>query len=636
MNVRDKVKMLPHSPGVYRFFDSGGTIIYVGKAKDLRNRVSQYFRSAGLTRKTQVMVSKIADVQHTVVSSEADALLLENNLIKKFQPRYNILLKDGKTYPWICLKNEKFPRVMITRRFVKDGSRYFGPYSSVVHAHNLLSLITSLYKVRTCKLSFTDEGIATCKYKECLNWHIGKCAAPCTGRMSEKEYEAQTDAIVQILKGNSYTLIKDFEKKMKEASAVLDFEAAQGYKEKKETLEKHYAKSLVAGSSSLSVDVFSIIFEGSDAFGNYISVRNGSIIQSLNMEIKMRIEEAESEVLGSFITAVYDRLAEVKSAGGISSGTKAAHGAVLENGDGYGSGGDYGDLRAKEIIVPFYPDLGEEAVGGAKIVVPTKGDRLALLELSRRNAAAMKFERLKREEFVNPESHSQRIVENLRKDLDMTELPVHIECFDNSNIQGTNPVASCVVFKNGVPSKADYRHFNIKTVIGANDFASMKEVVNRRYSRMLAEGLELPQLIVIDGGKGQVGAAYEALDELGIIDKVKLIGIAKRLEEIIVPGDPYPHFIDRNSTSLRLIMQIRDEAHRFGISHHRNRRSASALVSELDTIPGVGAISREKLVAKYRTLSKIKNAPYREVVNVIGKRAADALFDYFSMEKTYK
>ncbi len=605
MNVQDKVKMLPHRPGVYRFLDSEGVIIYVGKAKDLKNRVSQYFRSSGLSRKTQVMVSKIADLQHTVVGSEADALLLENNLIKQLQPRYNILLKDGKTYPWICLRNEKFPRVMITRRFVKDGSRYFGPYSSVMHAHNLLSLITSLYKLRTCKTAYTDEGIAAGRYKECLNWHIGKCAAPCTGRMSEDEYNAQVEAIVQILKGNSYTLIKDFEKRMKEAAAVLDFEAAQGYKEKMETLEKHYAKSLVVGSSNLSADVFSIIFEGSDAFGNYLSVRNGSIVQSLNLEIKMRIEEAESEVLGSFITAVYDRLADMEGA----------------------------DLRPAEIIVPFYPELGEEAPGGAKIVVPLKGDRLALLELSRKNAAQMKFERLKREEFVNPESHSQRVVENLRKDLDMTELPVHIECFDNSNIQGTNPVASCVVFKNGVPSKADYRHFNIKTVIGANDFASMKEVVNRRYSRMLAEGAELPQLIVIDGGKGQVGAAYEALDELGILDRVKLIGIAKRLEEIIVPGDPYPHFIDRNSTSLRLIMQIRDEAHRFGITHHRNRRSASALVSELDTIPGVGAVSREKLIAKYKTLSKIKNAPYREVANVIGKRAADALFNYFSLEK---
>lgn len=601
MNVQEKVKMLPRRPGVYRFIDSGGTIIYVGKAKDLKARVSQYFRPNGLSRKTQVMVSKIADLQHTVVDSEADALLLENNLIKQFQPRYNILLKDGKTYPWICLKNEKFPRVMMTRRFVKDGSRYFGPYSSVVHAHNLLSLITSLYKLRTCKTAYTDEGIAAGKYKECLNWHIGKCAAPCTGRMSEDEYNAQIESIVQILKGNSYTLIKDFEKQMKEAAAVLDFEAAQGYKEKMDTLQKHYDKSLIVGSSNLSADVFSIIFEGSDAFGNYLSVRNGSIVQSMNMEIKMRIEEAESEVLGSFITAVYDRQAEVES--------------------------------AAEIIVPFYSDLSEDAVGGAKIVVPVKGDRQALLELSRKNAAQMKFERLKREEFVNPESHSQRVVENLRKDLEMTELPVHIECFDNSNIQGTNPVASCVVFKNGVPSKADYRHFNIKTVIGANDFASMKEVVNRRYSRMLAEGTELPQLIVIDGGKGQVGAAYEALDELGILDRVKLIGIAKRLEEIIVPGDPYPHFIDRNSTSLRLIMQIRDEAHRFGITHHRNRRSASALVSELDTIPGVGAVSREKLIAKYKTLSKIKGAPYREVVNVIGKRAADALFDYFSMEK---
>ncbi len=602
--------MLPHNPGVYRFLDSEGTVIYVGKAKDLKARVSQYFRSSGLTRKTQVMVSKIADLQHTVVSSEADALLLENNLIKQLQPRYNILLKDGKTYPWICIKGELFPRVMTTRRFVKDGSRYFGPYSSSMHAHNLLSLINSLYKIRTCRTSYTEDGVAAGKYKECLNSHIGKCAAPCIGRITKAEYDAQIEAVIQILKGNSYTMIKDFERRMKEAAAVLDFEGAQSWKEKMELLQKHYAKSLIVGSTQLDADVFSIIFEGSDAFGNFLSVRNGSIVQSLNMEIRMRIEEAESEVLGSFIAAVYSRLEEV-----------AQGGAALVS-------------RAAEIIVPFMPEGVEELAGNAKISVPVKGDRQALLELSRKNASAMKFERLKKEEFVNPESHAMRVMENLQKDLNMDVLPEHIECFDNSNIQGTNPVAACVVFRNAAPSKSDYRHFNIKTVVGANDYASMKEVVNRRYSRLLSEGEGLPQLVVIDGGKGQVAAAHEALLELGIADRIKLIGIAERLEELIVPGDPYPHFIDRNSTSLRVIMQLRDEAHRFGITHHRNRRSKSALVSELDTIPGLGAISREKLIANYRTLSKIKAAPYREMVNIIGKRAADVLFGYFSLEKS--
>ena len=598
--------MLPHSPGVYRFLDSSGTVIYVGKAKDLKARVSQYFRPNGLNRKTQVMVSKIADIHHTVVGSEADAFLLENNLIKQYQPRYNILLKDGKTYPWICLRNEKFPRVTVTRRFVKDGSRYFGPYSSAMHAHNLLALISTLYKLRTCNMPITDEGIAKGKYKVCLDYHLGKCAGPCVGRMSEAEYGAQIEAIVQILKGNSWSLIKEFERRMKERAAVLDFEEAQQWKEKMELLERHYAKSLIVNSKGINVDVFYVIMEGQDAFGSFLRVHDGGIVQSMNLELKLRIEEDGPAVLGSFISGIYEKLEEYE-------------------------GQDEG--HPSEIVVPFLPDM-PEALPGVTFTVPEKGDRLALLELGRKNAAAIKFERLKHEEFVNPEEHSQRIVENLRKDLGMDVPPVHIECFDNSNIQGTNPVASCVVFRDGAPSKRDYRHFNIKTVVGANDFASMKEVVNRRYSRLLSEGQELPQLIVIDGGRGQVNAAYEALDELGLIGKVTLIGLAKRLEEIIVPGDPYPHFIDRNSTSLKVLMHIRDEAHRFGITHHRNRRSASSLVSELDNIPGVGAVSREKLVTRYKTLSRIKSAPYREIVNVIGKRSADSLFSWFGLDKS--
>ena len=598
--------MLPHSPGVYRFLDSSGTVIYVGKAKDLKARVSQYFRPNGLNRKTQVMVSKIADIHHTVVGSEADAFLLENNLIKQYQPRYNILLKDGKTYPWICLRNEKFPRVTVTRRFVKDGSRYFGPYSSAMHAHNLLALISTLYKLRTCNMPITDEGVAKGKYKVCLDYHLGKCAGPCAGRMSEAEYGAQIEAIVQILKGNSWSLIKEFERRMKERAAVLDFEEAQQWKEKMELLERHYAKSLIVNSKGINVDVFYVIVEGQDAFGSFLRVHDGGIVQSMNLELKLRIEEDGPAVLGSFISGIYEKLEEYE-------------------------GQDEG--HPSEIVVPFLPDM-PEALPGVTFTVPEKGDRLALLELGRKNAAAIKFERLKHEEFVNPEEHSQRIVENLRKDLGMDVPPVHIECFDNSNIQGTNPVASCVVFRDGAPSKRDYRHFNIKTVVGANDFASMKEVVNRRYSRLLAEGQELPQLIVIDGGRGQVNAAYEALSELGLIGKVKLIGLAKRLEEVIVPGDPYPHFIDRNSTSLKVLMHIRDEAHRFGITHHRNRRSASSLVSELDNIPGVGAVSREKLVTKYKTLSRIKSAPYREIVNVIGRRSADSLFSWFGLDKS--
>lgn len=604
MAVSDKLKMLPHSPGVYRFKDSEGTIIYVGKAKDLKNRVSQYFHSSATkNRKTTVMVSKIADIEHTVVSSEEDAFLLENNLIKEYQPRYNILLKDGKTYPWICLKNEPFPRVVITRQYQKDGSKYFGPYSSSSHAHALLELINSLYRLRNCKLSLNTEAIAQGKFKVCLNYHISKCNAPCIGNISQQEYMEQISAVTDILKGNSSALIRKFDSKMRECASALEFEKAQVYKEKKELLEKHYAKSMIVSPTLSDLDVFHIVFDGADAFGAFLRVNNGCIVKSISMEIKCKIEEEQSAVLSRFISGVYDKLSE------------------------FGT-----DSPPEEVLVPFYPD-GVISLQHLKVTIPTKGERFALMELARKNAAAMKFEKLKHEEIVSPEDHANRVMENLKKDLGMEKLPYHIECFDNSNIQGTNPVASCVVFKNGAPSKKDYRHFNIKTVIGANDFASMKEVVNRRYTRLLAEGEPLPDLVVIDGGKGQVHSAFEALMELGLLDKIKLIGIAKRMEEIIVPGDPYPLFIDKNSTSLRLIMHLRDEAHRFGITHHRNRRSVSQLQSELDTIPGVGAVSREKLLAKYKTISRMKKVPYREIVNVIGKRSADALFSYWGLDK---
>lgn len=604
MAVSDKLKMLPHSPGVYRFKDSEGTIIYVGKAKDLKNRVSQYFHSSATkNRKTTVMVSKIADIEHTVVSSEEDAFLLENNLIKEYQPRYNILLKDGKTYPWICLKNEPFPRVVITRQYQKDGSKYFGPYSSSSHAHALLELINSLYRLRNCKLSLNTEAIAQGKFKVCLNYHISKCNAPCIGNISQQEYMEQISAVTDILKGNSSALIRKFDSKMRECASALEFEKAQVYKEKKELLEKHYAKSMIVSPTLSDLDVFHIVFDGADAFGAFLRVNNGCIVKSISMEIKCKIEEEQSAVLSRFISGVYDKLSE------------------------FGT-----DSPPEEVLVPFYPD-GVISLQHLKVTIPTKGERFALMELARKNAAAMKFEKLKHEEIVSPEDHANRVMENLKKDLGMDKLPYHIECFDNSNIQGTNPVASCVVFKNGAPSKRDYRHFNIKTVIGANDFASMKEVVNRRYTRLLAEGESLPDLVVIDGGKGQVHSAFEALMELGLLDRIKLIGIAKRMEEIIVPGDPYPLFIDKNSTSLRLIMHLRDEAHRFGITHHRNRRSVSQLQSELDTIPGVGAVSREKLLAKYKTISRMKKVPYREIVNVIGKRSADALFSYWGLDK---
>lgn len=592
MTITDKIKLLPEVPGVYRYLDENGTVIYVGKAKNLKKRVSQYFQAPDkLTRKTAVMVSKIRDVEHTVVDTEEDALLLENNLIKEYQPKYNILLKDGKTYPWICVKKEPFPRVFLTRRFKKDGSLYFGPYSSVMHAHKLLDLINALYKLRTCNLQLSEQNINSGKFKVCLNYHIKKCLAPCAGYISAQDYKEQTDAIIEILKGNSAYLIREFDKRMKDAASKLEFESANEFKEKKLLLEKHYSKSMVVHSGIMDLDVFSLIFEGQDAFGNYMKVRNGCIIRSINLHIKMRIEEEQSSVLSSFMAEIYSR-------------------------------SDTEQDNVKEILVPFMPDQNFE---GKNVHVPLKGDKLAVLELSRKNAAELKFDRLKQEEFVNPKEHTERILENLRRDLNMEELPRHIECFDNSNTQGTNPVSACVVFKDAAPSKKDYRHFNIKTVVGANDYASMKEVVNRRYTRILAEGGDMPQLIVIDGGKGQVRFAYEALLELGLLDKVKLIGIAERMEELIIPGDPYPLFLDKNSTSLKLIMQLRDEAHRFGITHHRARRSKGQISSQLEQIPGVGPKTIEKLMAKYKTISRIKSASESDLAALISSKLAKTI-----------
>lgn len=594
MNHIDKIKLLPESPGVYRYLDENGVVIYVGKAKNLKKRVAQYFQSPEkLNRKTAVMVSKIRDVEHTVVNTEEDALLLENNLIKEYQPKYNILLKDGKTYPWICVKKEPFPRVFLTRKFKKDGSLYFGPYSSVMHAHKLLDLINNLFRLRSCNLTLSYDGIASSKYKVCLDYHLKRCLAPCVGYISQEQYQEQIDSIIDILKGNSSYLIKEFDRKMKEAATKLEFELANEYKEKKILLEKHYSKSMVVHSPEKNMDVFSLIFEGSDAFGNHMKVRNGCIIRSINLHIKMRIEEERSSVLSSFIAEVYSR-------------------------------GDMERDDVKEILVPFMPD---QEFAGVNVHIPLRGDKLAVLELSRKNAAQMKFDSLKQEEFVNPKEHTDRILENLRRDLGMEELPRHIECFDNSNIQGTNPVSSCVVFKDGSPSKRDYRHFNIKTVVGANDYASMKEVVNRRYTRLLSEGGELPQLVVIDGGKGQVRFAYEALFELGLLDKIKIIGIAERMEELIIPGDPYPLFLDKNSTSLKLIMQLRDEAHRFGITHHRNRRSKSQITSVLDDIPGIGPKTKEKLLGKYKTISRIKNASEDDLAELVGPKVAKTIVE---------
>lgn len=597
MDLREKIHTLPSDPGVYRFLNAEGTIIYIGKAKNLKKRVLQYFVDPErLTRKTRVLVSKIADLEHTVVESEQDALLLENNLIKEYQPRYNILLKDSKTYPWICIKREPFPRVFLTRRYVKDGSLYFGPYSSVQHAHHLLELINSLYRLRTCTLNLAPGVIESGKYKECLNYHIKKCDAPCIGNVLAEEYAAQIEGITNLLKGNTGALIRDYKAKMMAAAKELDFEQAQLYKNNLEMLQQHYSKSLIVHPSITDVDVFSLVFEGYKVYGNFLRLNNGCIIKALNLEFKMNIEEEQGAVLSRFMVEIYNIAGE--------------------------------DI-VKEVLVPFLPD---EEFEGKNVHIPLRGDKLNLLELSTKNANAFKFQRLKQDALKceeegagAPSKKGNMAVQMLQQDLHMDQPPLHIECFDNSNIQGTNPVAACVVFKNGRPSKRDYRHFNIKTVVGANDYASMQEVVYRRYSRLLAEEAPLPQLILIDGGKGQLHFAHNALVELGLAGKIKLISIAERLEELYIPGDPTPLFLDKNSLSLKLLMNLRDEAHRFGITFHRNKRSKSQIESKLSNIPGVGTITEEKLLNRFKSYKRVMEAPFEELVAVVGRKVAAAI-----------
>ncbi len=600
MALKDKISTLPSDPGVYRFLNDEGIIIYIGKAKNLKKRVMQYFVDPGrLTRKTRVLVSKIADLEHTVVESEQDALLLENNLIKQYQPRYNILLKDSKTYPWICVKREPFPRVFLTRRFVKDGSLYFGPYSSVQHAHHLLDLINSLYRLRTCTLNLSDQAIGSGKYKECLNYHIKKCDAPCIGNISHEEYSAQIEGITNLLKGNTGTLIKEFKSKMQAAARDLDFEQAQLYKNNLDMLQQHYSKSLIVHPSITNIDVFSLVFEDYKVYGNFLRLNNGCIVKALNLEFKMNIEEEKEAMLSHFMQEIYNIAGE-----------------DIEKDNG-------GVALVKEVLVPFLPD---QEFSGKHIHVPLKGDKLNLLELSTKNANAFKFQRLK-QDALKYEDQTNVItpVQMLQNDLHMSVPPIHIECFDNSNIQGTNPVAACVVFRNGRPSKRDYRHFNIKTVVGANDYASMREVVYRRYSRLLAEEAPLPQLILIDGGKGQLHFAHKALMELGLHEKIKIISIAERLEELYVPGDPMPLFLDKNSPSLKLLMHLRDEAHRFGITFHRNKRSKSQITSRLRDIEGIGEVTEEKLLKHFRSFKRVMEAPFDELAAVAGRKVAMAI-----------
>ncbi|MBQ9661377.1 MAG: excinuclease ABC subunit C [Bacteroidales bacterium] len=583
LDVKQKIQLLPHSPGVYRYYDASGNVIYVGKAKDLSKRVAQYFVDPErLNVKTRILVSKIADVQYSVVDTEADALLLENNLIKQYKPRYNILLKDSKTYPWICVTGDEFPKVFLTRRVVRGSSRYFGPYSSVMHAKALLEFFRSTYPLRSCNLKISSDAVLRGKFRPCLDYHIGRCEGCCIGGVSRETYASYINDIVGLLSGGVNSIIRDYKARMTAAADALDFETAQAYKQRIDALQKHYAKSIITAAGDRDVDVFSLEVDGAEAFGNFLRIRGGAIIQSLNLGFKMNIEEDRAAVLSEFIAEIASK---------------------------------FGALRG-EVIVPFLPDVQLE---GVEFRIPARGDKLALLELGTKNAREFRANSLKMREHTNPDEYRAAVLEELRKALGMKELPVHMECFDNSNIQGTNPVASCVVFRGAEPSKKDYRKFKIKTVVGANDYASMKEVVNRRYARMLEEAPDdLPQLVVIDGGKGQLEFAWQALCELGIQDRLTVVGLAKRLEEVIRVGDPYPLFIDRNSRALKLLQQIRDEAHRFGITFHRSLRSKAAIQSALRGIKGVGEQTEQRLLMHFGSVARIAAAPPEELSALVG------------------
>ncbi|MDR1056171.1 MAG: excinuclease ABC subunit UvrC [Prevotellaceae bacterium] len=591
--IRERIELLPHNPGVYQFFNADEKIIYVGKAKDLKKRVSSYFTNKAVAnRKLQVMVSKIADIRHIVVPSESDALLLENNLIKKLQPRYNVLLKDDKTYPWICIKNEAFPRVFSTRKVIKDGSKYFGPYTSQTMARILLDLIRQLYPLRACNLQLYKANIDKHKFKVCLEYHIGNCKGPCEALQTEEDYNESIAMVSSILRGENNDVLQLLRYKMREAAEKMEFEEAQRFKDKLDKLENYRTKSIIVSPHIHNVDVFSILVVNNSAYANFLRVIRGAVVHAQNIEMKLGIEDSQEELLSMVIVEIFNRI---------------------------------GNL-SPEIIVPFLPD---QKMPGLIYTVPKRGDKLKLLELSERNAKIYRMEKLKQIEKTNPDKHAEHVLALLKQDLNLDEMPYYIECFDNSNIQGTNPVASCVVFKNARPSKNDYRHFNIKTVEGPNDFASMEEIVYRRYSRLINEDKPLPQLIVIDGGKGQLHAAVNSLKKLGMYGKIPVIGLAKRLEEIYFPESGIPLLLDKTSESLRLIMHLRDEAHRFGITFHRNKRSSSFLKSRLESIAGVGEKSVLKLLAHFKSISKIKEASLEELTSVVGARVAENVRQYF-------
>ena len=584
---------MPSEPGVYRYYDKKGEILYVGKAKNLKNRVLSYFNKSQIGYKTRMMVSKIVRLETTVVNSEYDALLLENNLIKEYQPFYNILLKDDKSYPWICIKKEPFPRIFLTRNVIKDGSEYYGPYAKVKQAKTLIEVIKNIYKLRTCSLNLAPEKIKEGKYKVCLEYHIKNCSGPCEGLESEEEYAQKLNAIRGIIKGEFKAAREYLEAEMYNYAAKLEFENAQQSKEKLQILENYQTHTTIVSSNINDVDVFGIISDEAAAYVNYFKIKNGSIIQSYTTEIKKMLDETDEEILEEALIEIRNKF----------------------------------NSTSTEIFLPFHLNI---EIPHVKLIVPKLGDKKRIVELSEKNAMEYRVEKLKQVQIVDPDRHTNRIMAEMKKLLRLPEEPRHIEGFDNSNIQGTNPVSACVVFKDGKPSKADYRIFHVKTVEGPNDFATMEEVIYRRYSRLLDEGEPLPQLILIDGGKGQLSSAVKSLKLLGLYGKISIIGIAKRLEEIFFPEDPVPLYLDKKSETLKVLQRVRDESHRFGVKHHRTRRKNSTIKSELEEIPGVGEKTIQQLLSKLKSVKRIKEASLETLEEILGKSKAKAVWEHFN------
>ncbi|MBC8319142.1 MAG: excinuclease ABC subunit C [Bacteroidetes bacterium] len=591
-NTESLIKTLPGKPGVYQYFNADGRILYVGKAKNIKKRVGSYFTKAHQSAKVKMLVKKISDIKFIVTDTELDALLLENNLIKKYQPQYNIQLKDDKTFPWLCLKKEPFPRLFPTRNMIHDGSDYFGPYASVKMMRTIIGIVKQLYQLRTCLLNLSSSNINNGKFKVCLEYHIGNCKAPCVGKQSEDDYNETIRQIKLIIKGNIGSVILELTQIMKAKADKLEFEQAQVIKEKIDILEKYKSKSAIVNPRINNVDVLSLVNGDGYSYVNFLKVMSGAIIQAHTIEIKKKLDETDDAVLTFALLDFRQRF----------------------------------ESLSKEVVLPFIPEI---EIPGVKITVPQRGDKKHLLELSERNAKYTKIERQKQKDLIDPDRHKNRILSQIMKDLHMEELPVQIECFDNSNIQGEYPVAAMVQFLNVVPNKKEYRHFNIKTVTGPNDFASMEEVVKRRYSRLIAEDKSLPQLIVVDGGKGQLSSAVSALKSIDLYRKITIIGIAKRLEEIYFPNDPIPLYLDKTSETLKVIQRLRDEAHRFSITHHRKKREAGTIKSVLTSIDGIGFSTAQKLLLKFRSVKKVKEAKEEELTPIIGKSKAVIVYNYF-------